>query len=126
MRPRLLRTPVLAGKGDSGKKTLAAKNGAPVRLIERIERALTLAAYVVVRHGPVYAPLLDRLEWELDAARLNDPTERARRILEAYGSNQIRVGSVKSGHADEKPLSEVEHSRYGTATQPKRKTRDCG
>ncbi len=51
---------------------------------ERIERALVVIARVVLRHGPQYAPLLERLEQELEAARRNDPSERARRILEAY------------------------------------------
>jgi hypothetical protein len=49
-----------------------------------------LAAYVVVRHGPVYAPLVDRLERELEAAQWNDPTERAKRILEAYGADGMQ------------------------------------
>lgn len=53
-------------------------------MIERLERALALAAYMVLRHGPVYAPYIDRLERELEAARRNDPSERAKRILETY------------------------------------------
>lgn len=53
-------------------------------MIERLERALALAAYIVLRHGPIYAPYLDRLERELEVARRNDPTERAKRILETY------------------------------------------
>jgi len=51
-------------------------------------------AYIVLRHGPVYGPYIDRLEGELEAARRNDPTERAKRILETYtvegGRNAIR------------------------------------
>jgi hypothetical protein len=53
-------------------------------LVERIERALVLAAQIVLQHGPVYAPYIDRLEMELEKARKNDPTERAKRILERY------------------------------------------
>lgn len=53
-------------------------------MIERLERTLALAAYIVLRHGDVYAPYIDRLENELEAARRNDPTERAKRILETY------------------------------------------
>lgn len=53
-------------------------------LVERLERALVVAAYIVVRHGPVYAPLVDRLERELEAARRDDPVDRARRILERF------------------------------------------
>ncbi len=52
--------------------------------IERIERALVLAAYIVVRHGEVYSPYVERLERELESARRDDPTSRARRILETY------------------------------------------
>ena len=61
-------------------------------LVERIERALVLAAYIVVRHGPKFAPLVDRLEKELEAARRDDPVERAKRILDAY----TRDGGVKA------------------------------
>ena len=53
-------------------------------LVERIERALVLAAQIVLQHGPVYAPYIDRLEMELEKARKTDPTERAKRILERY------------------------------------------
>jgi hypothetical protein len=63
-------------------------------VIERLERALALAAYIVLRHGPVYAPYIDRLERELEAARRDDPIERAKRILEIYtvegGRNAMR------------------------------------
>ncbi len=89
-----LRTPALSVKGDNSKKTFSPRIGAPAPLIERMERALQLAAFVVVRHGPVYAPLFDRLERELEAARRSDPTERAKRILEAYAAagRQMRAG----------------------------------
>jgi hypothetical protein len=64
------------------------------RSSERLERALVLAAYIVLQHGMVYAPYIDRLEKELEAARRNDPVERAKRILETYtvdgGRNTIR------------------------------------
>jgi hypothetical protein len=60
--------------------------------IERLERALVLAAYIVVRHGPEYACHVDRLEKELEAARRDDPVARAKRILEAY----TREGGVKA------------------------------
>ena len=58
--------------------------GTTIPLVERIERALVLAAQIVLQHGPVYAPYIDRLEMELEKARKNDPTERAKRILERY------------------------------------------
>ncbi len=53
-------------------------------MVERLERALVLAARIVLQHGAVYAPYIDRLEMELERARRNDPTERAKRILETY------------------------------------------
>lgn len=63
--------------------------------LERLERALAVVAYIVVRHGNVYAPILERLEREVEAARRNDPTVRAQRILEAYtavgGLNTMRL-----------------------------------
>lgn len=53
--------------------------------IERIQRALVTCAYIVLRHGTVYAPIMDRLEAELEAAKQRgDPRDRARRVLEAY------------------------------------------
>jgi hypothetical protein len=72
------------------------RHRAPLTLTERIERALVLAAYIVVRHGPVYAPLLERLEKELEAARRNDPTERAKRILKAYSYGHRHQGRTAS------------------------------
>jgi hypothetical protein len=75
-----------SGKGDTDRRKFAPK-AVPPLLVERMERALVLAAYVVVRHGPVYAPLLERLERELKIARRNDPTERAKRILRTHGNH---------------------------------------
>jgi hypothetical protein len=37
--------------------------------VERLERALAIAAYVVARHGDVYAPIFERLERELEEVR---------------------------------------------------------
>jgi hypothetical protein len=82
----------LRSAGAAGRKTFAPR-AVPPPLIERIERALMLAAYVVVRHGPVYAPLLERLEKELQTARRNDPTERAKRILKDHGDSPMRRGA---------------------------------
>lgn len=70
--------------GRPDKQQPAATEAATLSMIERLERALVLVAYIVVRHGPVYAPYIDRLERELEMTRQNDPTERAKRILETY------------------------------------------
>jgi hypothetical protein len=65
--------------------------------LERLERALALAAYIVVRYGKVYAPILERLEREVEAARKDDPVVRARKVLESYtdrgGLNAMRLSS---------------------------------
>jgi len=68
-------------------------------LVDRLERALVLAAQIVLQHGTVYAPYIDRLELELEKARKTDPTERAKRILERYtvdgAENAIRLSQSR-------------------------------
>lgn len=47
-----------------------------------LERALAVAAYLVVRHGDAYVPVLERLEREMEAAqRKSDTRSRAAAIL---------------------------------------------
>jgi hypothetical protein len=41
--------------------------------IDRIERGLVVLAYMMVLDGPVYAPLFERLAWELQCARAENP-----------------------------------------------------
>jgi hypothetical protein len=58
--------------------------------IERIERALALAAYIVTLDGPMAAPLFERLECELARARAADGSvTRARLLLERYQTRMI-------------------------------------
>jgi hypothetical protein len=53
--------------------------------IERLERALAIAAYVVTVDGPIATPLFNRLERELAKARAtNDSVARARALVESY------------------------------------------
>lgn len=60
--------------------------------IERLERALAIAAYVVVLDGPVAAPLFNRLERELAQARAaGDTVTRARALLESYRTAGTRM-----------------------------------
>ena len=60
--------------------------GQPIT-IERVERALMTVAYIVARHGPVYAPIFERLERELAELRAKgDPVERAKLYLAATRS----------------------------------------
>jgi len=88
--PPNLRQPgkVKSSEPPDGSRIVSARQGnnagSAIPLVERIERALVLAAQIVLQHGPVYAPYIDRLEMELEKARKTDPTERAKRILERY------------------------------------------
>lgn len=71
-------------KLDRGKNKLSVAVVPGDDRCARLERALVLISYIVVRHGDAYAPYLDRLENELKAARRDDPLARARAILELY------------------------------------------
>ncbi|MCW2086690.1 UNVERIFIED_ORG: hypothetical protein M2193_008865 [Bradyrhizobium japonicum] len=42
---------------------------------------IALVSEIILEHGEKYAPLLDRLEQELEARRRDDPVSRARRHL---------------------------------------------
>ena len=62
-------------------------------LIERIERALLLLAYLIERDGDVYVPLYEKLEKDLVELTSREGTkDRARRLLESYS----RSGHVKA------------------------------
>jgi hypothetical protein len=53
--------------------------------VERLERALVLLAYAMECDGPVYAPLFDKLERELETLRSQQDTlSRAKRLLASY------------------------------------------
>lgn len=69
-------------KGNLSKAT--ATEHEPVT-IERLERAVTLCAYLVVLDGPVAVPIFERLERELAAMRqTHDTVGRAKRLLKSY------------------------------------------
>jgi len=54
---------------------------------EEIREAMVYMAYIVEKYGDVYAPILDRLEREYEAALSREtPKERARRILEQHAA----------------------------------------
>lgn len=56
-----------------------------------LEGALALIAYIVLRHGDAYAPLLFRLEREMeDVRRRQSHQERARQILKMTRSQNQR------------------------------------
>ena len=50
--------------------------------VERLERALFTVSQVVAIHGPVYAPIMRRIERELELAREGDPVKRSHFNLE--------------------------------------------
>lgn len=53
--------------------------------IERLERGLAMAAYLLVLHGPVLAPVFERLERELVTMKADqDAVGRAKKLLETY------------------------------------------
>lgn len=66
--------------------------------VERLERGLMIAAYVVARHGAVYAPLFDRLERDLAELRTReDPVARARHHLKTHSMDldwQTRLNAI--------------------------------
>ena len=65
--------------------------------LAELEEALTMAAYIVCRHGEAYAPIMDRLEREVDEARRRVPSiERARRLLAALPATAERPRAVQS------------------------------
>ena len=63
----------------------------PVTL-ERLEHGLAIAAYLMELHGPVMAPIFEKLEREAEAMRSSqDAAGRARRLLDSYRT----AGGVK-------------------------------
>lgn len=58
----------------------------------QILAAIAVVSEIILEHGETYAPLLDRLEQELEARRRNDPMSRARAHL-------ARSRSAESGAA---------------------------
>jgi len=62
-------------------------------MIERIERALVVLAYLIERDGDVYVPLYEKFEAELQELKAREDTKsRARRRLMAYSE----AGSLKA------------------------------
>ena len=52
--------------------------------LEQLERARAIAAFAVLRYGERHAPILARVEQEIEALRRADPVEHAQRVLERY------------------------------------------
>lgn len=68
--------------------------------LEALERALVFMAHIVLRHGETYAPILERLEREVEAARRDGATARAKRILEEF---QSKAASAEPIRLESKP-----------------------
>jgi hypothetical protein len=81
---------IIGGYDDLTKNCIPSKRECrrtPVSTVtkERLERALALAAYLVVLDGPIAAPIFERLERELKAMQASEDTaDRAKRLLESY------------------------------------------
>jgi hypothetical protein len=53
--------------------------------LDRLEHALAAISYAILLDGPVYAPVLDRLEREIAAMRASeDAVSRARKYLKRF------------------------------------------
>jgi hypothetical protein len=53
--------------------------------LERLEHALAAISYAILLDGPVYGPVLDRLEREIAAMRASeDAVSRARKYLKRF------------------------------------------
>lgn len=64
----------------------------PLPSVEELEEALAVVAYIVLRHGDVYAPIMDRLQREVEEARRRVPSgDRARQILAALPMASARL-----------------------------------
>ncbi len=67
---------------------------------ERLERVIVALAYIVVKHGPRYAPLLERCEREY-RERFSDPVAHAQALLDRYTrSRQRSAGRLPGQHSE--------------------------
>jgi hypothetical protein len=68
--------------------------------IERLERALAAISYAILLDGPIYAPVLERLEREIAAMHASeDVVSRARQHLERLrdqAAAAVSSGGVKA------------------------------
>jgi len=61
--------------------------------IERLERALVVAAHLMERHGALVVPIFERLERELAKMKSDqDAIDRAKQLLKSYRT----AGGVKA------------------------------
>lgn len=74
---------------------MTSRRASPAReapSLAELEEALTGLAYIVLRHGEVYAPLMERLEREVEEAKRRAPSAvRARRILDRLETRSASI-----------------------------------
>lgn len=67
--------------------------------LRELEQALLVVAHIVARsderRAEQFAPLLDRLEREVEAARRNGATARAKRILEQFRDRSATTEPIR-------------------------------
>jgi hypothetical protein len=64
---------------------VSRKNVSGEVTLVRLERALAAISYAIMLDGPIYAPILERLEREITALRADEDTvARARQYVERY------------------------------------------
>lgn len=81
---------------DEEKPLVATR--APVT-IEQIEMMLRITANAVVHGGEVYAPLLYRLQKELEIAKKSDPVAMAREILKAAQQREAENRTAENSNS---------------------------
>lgn len=65
--------------------------------LAELEQALTGMAYIVLRHGEAYVPLMERLEREVEEAKRHAPsTTRARMILDRLEGRASPMRSLQA------------------------------
>lgn len=78
----------------TGERPCAPREGVAASLhpsVAELERYLALAAYLVVRHGDVYVPTFERLEYEVEQGRRQfGKRERAQSVLAELMKDGIR------------------------------------
>jgi hypothetical protein len=67
--------------------------------LEEWEHCLKIVSYCVLRIGPAVAPILERVEREVERAHRNDPMVRARQHLEALAADLAQRAKPIGGRA---------------------------
>jgi hypothetical protein len=69
--------------------------------VERLERALAVCAYLIVRHGDYVTPLFERIERDLAALRAQHAAvDRAKALLMSLATSGAPMRLLTSGKND--------------------------